>query len=152
MNEFEKEFLQVLVDNEDAQGIILEHNRNINFYNNDKTVLEKKKITSDVIFELMLEVMSREQQREYHEHGALNMHYRYDNQVFTIDMFYNDGLNTVFVKKGKNDLFPHTDIILPEVKMGDRYRLKGSTNDESWIVVGNDGNEVIQFYIEEEGI
>ena len=135
MNELETDFLVPMMEL-NADKLVLKHKKPISFFQNQTLIKEDEIIHSDTIFDLLLLSISSEQHRFFFEHDHLKYHYTVNDVVFTISLVrYKNDLSCT-IKKGSLPLYPNTDVVLPEIKVGNRYHQITSDYLKIWIVVG----------------
>lgn len=143
---FEQKIFKKIIELE-AESAVMHSNQKVNFYIEDDLLEESAfYLAGDDIFELVAVISSSSDMRTFYHKKILKTYYQYKNQMFTITMMRLGEDISAIIKKGKYDLFPETDILIPEVKVGNRYQSVKKGKLRTWIVLGMDEKDNISFY------
>lgn len=136
MNNIETLIFQPMIDN-DYDKIILKHNTPVIMMKDNNIVKKDKIITSSDISDLLVPLLHPKEIHTFHKKRLLTTHhYTNETTCFTLHAFSIHGEITCTIQKGKFDIYPKTETIIPEVQIGFRYRKQSSSALETWIVTG----------------
>lgn len=143
---FEQRIFKKIIELE-ADTAVMRSNQKVNFCIEDSLLEESTFfLARDDIFELIVSISSSSDIRTFYHKKILKIYYQYEKQIFTITMISLEGDVSATIKKGKYDIFPETDILIPEVKVGNRYQSTEEEKLRTWIVLGMDEKYNISFY------